>query len=546
MASFITKYRVQLEVIDSNLLGCIVGDRGNSKTEIERSTGATISIQNKFITINGKTMSEVKLADAQILKLLEEHTFVVFISVSQAGRLIGKDLETLKSIQNQSGAHVAVHKNCYANDRRKLEVFGRSEAFDKAKELIFNILGDKIEEDLKYDVPHKCYRQVTIEQGEYNGKYVEGQLPSNPSLLFMQFVNNLASTEELYNTKKLDLEGRKNPPASLSKNCGILAPYQKFLYRAQVLGLRRTTLSISLLVKFVDFGNVSVVDYFQCQDLPKKNLYPPYAVACELNNIKQEEWKEDIIGFFRQYVNNFTKNVRVKVLKTCSSKELIPVKLAVQNVGDIGALLVAKGASWKDSPFEPIILTTTENSVGSSDMVYESGGWGGTTRIDIVSTTRIHKNEDKYTYTSHFETQTMLNSMKTAYSFCKQFLEKKNITYLNTHTLHISAENNDLHQYEYNGPSAGAVLALCMISECLKLEIPGNVSVTGQISGHGDLHIVGCLREKVLGASKQGKTNIFVPEGNALEALDIKVNDLTIRPIKDMDTLISCIWSNKL
>lgn len=545
MAHFISEYRVQFKVTDSNLFGCIIGDEGRNRKEIERTSGATLDIEKPSITINGKTMSDVNFAVASIVEVLEDHTFEAFVSDSQAGRLLGKNLETLKSIQNQSGAHVKVHKNVYTNDRRKIEVFGRSEAFKKAKEIVFDILGNKMDEDLKYEVPDKCYRQVTIQQGDYDVEYIAGQLPSNPSLLFLQFETCQASTEEFYETKKLEI-GRKNPPASLSKNCGILAPYKNYLYRAEVLGLRRSKLSIGLLVKFVDFGNVAVVDYFRCQDLPKKNLYPPMAVPCQLNNIKQEEWKDDILAFFRQYINEFTKNVKVKVLRTCSSKELVKVKLSVQNVGDIGSLLVAKGASFNDSPFEPNISITRESSVGSSDIVYESGGWGSTTRIDVVSSRRNDKTEENYTFTSHFETQTMLNSIKTAYSFCKQFLEKKNIDYLKAHTLHISAENSDLLQYQYHGPSAGAVIALCILSECLKFEIPGHVAVTGQISGHGDLLMVGCLREKVLGALKQGKSDIFVPAGNELEASDIEVNEIRIRPIKDMDSLISFILSNKL
>ena len=540
MDKFFSEYKLICKVAEPRLLGCIIGDGGSGQRQIEKITGGSLAVEGNYITIQGKTRSIVKTTEEMVVNLFLEHTFEAFISQSQTGALLGKNLEILRSIQMHSGAHVSIDKTVYSSHRRKLRVFGRTDSFNAAKKQIFEILSKKIKEELQNDVPNNCFRDVMIEKGDHMVKFVTDQLSPNPSSIFLQFDCKLTSAEEQYNPKKSD--DNKFPPATLSKNCGILAPYNGFLYRAKVLGMRTAELGISLVVKFVDFGNVSIVDYFLCRDISKKNLYNPFAVGCKIANIKQEAWSRDILVFFAHYINKYTKNIKVKVVETCSSNENVPVKLSVQNVGDVGSLLVAKGANWNESPFEPISWEKSKTLVGSSDLLYANGGWGGTASIDVVSYTRKCMNEEPYRYTSHFETETMLNSIKTAYSFCRQYLEKLKNDYLSTHTIHITAENMDIQQHQYHGTSAGSVVAICILSECLGLEIPGHIAVTGQISGHGIIQTVGCIREKVLGASNRGKTHMFVPDGNELQAMDIELEGFKVTAIKNMEDLIYTIW----
>ena len=55
----------------------------------------------------------------------------------------------------------------------------------------------------------------------------------------------------------------------------------------------------------------------------------------------------------------------------------------------------------------------------------------------------------------------------------------------------------------------GASFVICILSECLQLEIPGDVALTGQVSGHGEVFKVGDLREKIVAAQKMAK-NVFM------------------------------------
>ena len=113
---------------------------------------------------------------------------------------------------------------------------------------------------------------------------------------------------------------------------------------------------------------------------------------------------------------------------------------------------------------------------------------------------------------------------------------------LDNHSLHVSAENIEHFQHRYHGTSGGAIIALCMLSECLQLKIPGHIAVTGQILGHGDISRVGGIHEKIIGASKYGKTLMFVPEGNLEEALETEVEGMTVIGVKNINSIIKSIW----
>ena len=80
----------------------------------------------------------------------------------------------------------------------------------------------------------KNFRKFEVKKGIYQAHYVKDQLTPNPHLVFIQFESKKLNNETMYEAK--DIEKTKlEPPSSISQNCGILAPYKKFLYRAEVL-----------------------------------------------------------------------------------------------------------------------------------------------------------------------------------------------------------------------------------------------------------------------------------------------------------------------
>ena len=95
----------------------------------------------------------------------------------------------------------------------------------------------------------------------------------------------------------------------------------------------------------------------------------------------------------------------------------------------------------------------------------------------------------------------------------------------------MSAENEDEYQHVYQGSSAGLLFALCMLSECLDLQIPGHIACTGQISGHGVVSAV-------------GKKVVYIPTGNLVDAVACNIKHLEIKPVKNVEDVAQDIWNS--
>ena len=251
-------------------------------------------------------------------------------------------------------------------------------------------------------------------------------MPSNPSLFFIQFPAPLPPDVE-YEPIAADLKTTV-PPSNFSKRCGILAPYGAFLYRAEVLTITRSAdkQHLYVKVKFVDFGNIGTVDFFKCQSISKQYLYPPKASPCQLYNIRPEEWKGETLDLFRQYLNNSTPQIKARVSEFSDAFKITTIQVWVRGIGDLGELLVVNGvAKWKNQPLEPTFTVRNDSLIGTCDMLYETGGWGDVVKIDVRAIETIGPIVEHFTCTSHFKTESMIDSINTAFIFTKCFLKEK-------------------------------------------------------------------------------------------------------------------------
>merc|ERR1711954_447557 len=127
------------------------------------------------------------------------------------------------------------------------------------------------------------FRKEVLSVG-YNRRpvYVKDQLDPSPQLFFLNFNSELINGEEIYTPRK-ESHVNRNPPSIVNKQSAILAPYQGYLYRAEVLAveLSEDKQDILLTVHFVDFGNIHEgVSYFDCKNIDAKYLYPKIAKPC--------------------------------------------------------------------------------------------------------------------------------------------------------------------------------------------------------------------------------------------------------------------------
>lgn len=80
--------------------------------------------------------------------------------------------------------------------------------------------------------------------------------------------------------------------------------------------------------------------------------------------------------------------------------------------------------------------------------------------------------------------------------------------------------NNDIHIHvpdgavPKDGPSAGITLTTSLISAFSKLKIPRSIAMTGEITLRGTILPIGGLKEKSIGAYRNGITKIFIPKDN--------------------------------
>ncbi|MBN1160183.1 MAG: hypothetical protein JXA43_03055 [Candidatus Diapherotrites archaeon] len=70
---------------------------------------------------------------------------------------------------------------------------------------------------------------------------------------------------------------------------------------------------------------------------------------------------------------------------------------------------------------------------------------------------------------------------------------------------------------QVDGPSAGAAMALGVIAEMQKRNIPSSVSLTGTINKEGEIGYVGGVFEKALAAHEIGVSLFIIPKGEAMQ-----------------------------
>ena len=103
------------------------------------------------------------------------------------------------------------------------------------------------------------------------------------------------------------------------------------------------------------------------------------------------------------------------------------------------------------------------------------------------------------------------------------------ISYL-ANNYNIDLKNQDLHFHflesyvKKDGPSAGVSIAVALMSLIKNKKISSQIAFTGELSLKGDILPVGGLKEKVVVATTEGITKVFVPSANAFEVANISEN----------------------
>jgi ATP-dependent Lon protease len=93
-----------------------------------------------------------------------------------------------------------------------------------------------------------------------------------------------------------------------------------------------------------------------------------------------------------------------------------------------------------------------------------------------------------------------------------------------------------------DGPSAGAAVALAIISAIMEWPVRQDVAVTGEVSIHGRIKPVGGVYEKIYGARQSGIAQVLIPKDNAGE-LPALVPDVEVVPLATLEEMLPYIFT---
>jgi ATP-dependent Lon protease len=125
-------------------------------------------------------------------------------------------------------------------------------------------------------------------------------------------------------------------------------------------------------------------------------------------------------------------------------------------------------------------------------------------------------------------------------------------SYIRSHAKKLGIEQNfqealDIHIHlpegaiPKDGPSAGAAMALALISAVTDRPVPGDLAMTGEITLRGRVLPIGGLKEKVLAAVRAGVKTVLYPKQNEKDLVEIPKyihKKIKLVPISHLDEVL--------
>ena len=106
---------------------------------------------------------------------------------------------------------------------------------------------------------------------------------------------------------------------------------------------------------------------------------------------------------------------------------------------------------------------------------------------------------------------------------------------------------------EKDGPSAGGVITLCLISLLTNSRVNTEYAMTGEITQQGKITAIGGLQQKIFGAKKEGIKHILCPFENKKDLDEIKEKhpdlfneDFTVEMINNIYDILDRVLLDKI
>jgi far upstream element-binding protein len=133
--------------VDKSCVPAIIGRGGSTIRQLELDTGASFDVaRDGTVTVSGESAEALEAGCAAVAAVVEKwqaenHSFEIYLGDS-AGLIIGRGGETIRQLQEDSGARIDIDR-----DSGNAVIRGSLEAMAKGKEMVEDLLGQASERD---------------------------------------------------------------------------------------------------------------------------------------------------------------------------------------------------------------------------------------------------------------------------------------------------------------------------------------------------------------------------------------------------------------
>ncbi len=269
-------------------------------------------------------------------------------------------------------------------------------------------------------------------------------------------------------------------------------------------------------------------------DLLKKNGLSKKELKIEdkaLSHIAEEYAREAGVRQFKNELDKIMRKVSLKILEGGEDLKL-PIKISAKDLN-----------SYLGLPTFPSDRIIKADTVGMAMGLAWTAFGGDVIPVEAVSIPE--KGDLKVTGQLG---DVMKESVSIAWSSVKHeaYLRGLDMSFFEKNSVHLHCPEGAVPK---DGPSAGITLFTALWSMYRGLKVKEDLAMTGELTLTGKVEEIGGLKEKILGARRNGIKEIIIPNGNMrdLEKLDKEVKgDVVFHPVKTILEVIKIAFPNEV
>ena len=379
-----------------------------------------------------------------------------------------------------------------------------------------------------------------------------GALPGK----LIQAVKNVKTVDPVILIDEIDKMGESINGDPASALLEVLDPEQNVNFRDLYLDLPYDLSKVLFIVTANDLSRIprplydrmEVIEMEGYTPLEKIHIGKEYLVPdlMKKNGLKKKEFRIDDKSLgkvaeeyareagVRQYKNQLDKIMRkvtLKILETPEEEMKLPVKVSSKDIKDYLGL-----------PLFPSDEIRVADTIGMAMGLAWTSAGGDVIPVEAVALPQ--KGEMKITGQLG---DVMKESVSIAFSRVKEeaYLRGLDISFFENHSIHLHCPEGAVPK---DGPSAGITLFTALWSMYRETSVKEKLAMTGELTLTGKVEAIGGLKEKILGARRNGIKEIIIPFSNIrdLEKLDDEVKgEVVFHPVKDIQEVINIAFPSE-